>query len=189
MANVTITDLPVLTIMNDADVIPVVNVGTNTTQQISGADLKTYFGAVTPAYGQFWSNISQTVASANTEYRFAFNNTDAINGNIALGSGAKGVRTHILRYWEEQFPMLKPLTRAGGRRLYRPEDVALLHSIHRLLYEEGYTVKGARRFLTEGGAQDAQPHAPSPEISSVAALDFGALQAVRERLATALAAA
>ena len=37
-----------------------------------------------------------------------------------------GVRTHILRYWEEQFPMLKPLTRAGGRRLYRPDDVALL---------------------------------------------------------------
>ncbi len=63
---------------------------------------------------------------------------------------ALGVRTHILRYWEEQFPMLKPLTRAGGRRLYRPEDVALLHIIHRLLYSEGYTVKGARRFLTEG---------------------------------------
>jgi hypothetical protein len=87
MANVTITDLPVLTIMNDADVIPVVNVGTNTTQQISGADLKTYF-AVTPAYGQFWSNVTQTVASPDTEYRFAFNNTDVINGNIALGTGA-----------------------------------------------------------------------------------------------------
>ena len=62
-----------------------------------------------------------------------------------------GVRTHILRYWEEQFPMLKPLTRAGGRRLYRPDDVALLHTIHRLLYSEGYTVKGARRFLETGG--------------------------------------
>jgi DNA-binding transcriptional MerR regulator len=113
--------------------------------------------------------------------------------NIGEMAEALGVRTHILRYWEEQFPMLRPLTRAGGRRLYRPEDVALLHIIHRLLYAEGYTVKGARRFLTEGGAQDARPHAPtpaqSPAQSSVASLDFGALQAVRDRLASALAAA
>ena len=94
MANVTITDLPVLTIMNDADVIPVVNVGTNTTQQISGADLKTYF-VVTPAYGQFWSNVTQTVVAPQTEYRFALNNTDVINGNIALGTGASNSRIII----------------------------------------------------------------------------------------------
>jgi DNA-binding transcriptional MerR regulator len=111
--------------------------------------------------------------------------------NIGEMAEALGVRTHVLRYWEEQFPMLKPLTRAGGRRLYRPEDVALLHTIHRLLYEEGYTVKGARRFLTEGGAQDTQAQAlsPAPMQSPVAAFDFGALQAVRDRLASALAAA
>jgi DNA-binding transcriptional MerR regulator len=113
--------------------------------------------------------------------------------NIGEMAEALGVRTHILRYWEEQFPMLRPLTRAGGRRLYRPDDVALLHTIHRLLYEEGYTVKGARRFLTEGGTQDVQPKAaapaPAPEPSPVAAFDFGALQAVRDRLASALAAA
>ena len=94
MANVTITDLPVLTIMNDADVIPVVNVGTNTTQKISGADLKTYFGAVTPAYGQFWSNVTQTVASPDTEYRFTFNNYDA-NSNVTLGTGASNSRIII----------------------------------------------------------------------------------------------
>lgn len=116
--------------------------------------------------------------------------------NIGEMAEALGVRTHILRYWEEQFPMLRPLTRAGGRRLYRPDDVALLHTIHRLLYEEGYTVKGARRFLTEGGAQDAQPKAPAqapaapaPMQSPISAFDFGALQAVRDRLASALAAA
>jgi hypothetical protein len=51
--------------------------------------------AITSAYGQFWSNVSQTVASANTEYRFAFNNTDAINGNITLGSGASNSRIII----------------------------------------------------------------------------------------------
>ncbi|MEY3635523.1 MAG: hypothetical protein RLZZ61_1933 [Pseudomonadota bacterium] len=109
--------------------------------------------------------------------------------NIGEMAEALGVRTHILRYWEEQFPMLRPLTRAGGRRLYRPDDVALLHTIHRLLYEEGYTVKGARRFLTEGGTQDVPSNAPAPKLSPVAAFDFGALQAVRDRLASALAAA
>jgi DNA-binding transcriptional MerR regulator len=101
-----------------------------------------------------------------------------------------GVRTHILRYWEEQFPMLRPLTRAGGRRLYRPDDVALLHTIHRLLYSEGYTIKGARKFLQSGGASvlpaaaSAMATPPSP-----ASMDLSALRAVRERLASALAAA
>jgi DNA-binding transcriptional MerR regulator len=100
-----------------------------------------------------------------------------------------GVRTHILRYWEEQFPMLRPLTRAGGRRLYRPEDVALLHTINRLLYSEGYTIKGARKFLSGGGAKDA-PDAPvALTPSSAPAFDLSALRAVRDRLASALAAA
>lgn len=105
---------------------------------------------------------------------------------------ALGVRPHILRYWEEQFPMLKPLTRAGGRRLYRPDDVALLHTIHRLLYSEGYTVKGARRFLTLG---EPSTHAAAAGaevgaiLSSANPLDFQAIRAVRDRLAAALAAA
>ena len=94
-----------------------------------------------------------------------------------------GVRTHILRYWEEQFPMLKPLTRAGGRRLYRPDDVALLHNIHRLLYSEGYTVKGARRFLETGDVPVPAPVASGPQF------DLSALRAIRDRLASALAVA
>lgn len=102
-----------------------------------------------------------------------------------------GVRTHILRYWEEQFPMLKPLTRAGGRRLYRPEDVALLHMIHRLLYSEGYTVKGARRFLTVGEPKAATvSDASTTDVAPAErSLDLDALRAVRDRLAAALAAA
>ena len=108
---------------------------------------------------------------------------------------ALGVRTHILRYWEEQFPMLKPLTRAGGRRLYRPEDVALLHTINRLLYSEGYTIKGARKFLEGGGsvtdAPVAVPLAPTatPAPLATPSVDMSALRAVRDRLASALAAA
>ena len=100
-----------------------------------------------------------------------------------------GVRTHILRYWEEQFPMLKPLTRAGGRRLYRPDDVALLHTIHRLLYSEGYTVKGARRFLETGGVPAPAPVAPSAPVATGPQFDLSALRAIRDRLASALAAA
>ena len=58
-----------------------------------------------------------------------------------------GVKQHVLRYWEEQFPMLKPLTRAGGRRYYRPADVALIAEIDRLLHHEGFTIRGARQAL------------------------------------------
>ena len=104
-------------------------------------------------------------------------------------AGILGVRTHILRYWEEQFPMLKPLTRAGGRRLYRPDDVALLHNIHRLLYSEGYTVKGARRFLETGDVPVFAPIASPAAAASGTQLDVSALRAIRDRLASALAAA
>jgi DNA-binding transcriptional MerR regulator len=62
-------------------------------------------------------------------------------------SRALGLKSHVLRYWEEQFPMLRPLTRAGGRRYYRHEDVLLLAEIDRLLHREGYTIRGARQAL------------------------------------------
>ena len=58
-----------------------------------------------------------------------------------------GIKPHILRYWEDQFAMLTPLKRAGARRHYRPEDVETVKTINRLLNEEGYTIKGARKFL------------------------------------------
>lgn len=57
------------------------------------------------------------------------------------------IKPHILRYWEDQFAMLTPLKRAGARRHYRPEDVEIVKMINRLLNEEGYTIKGARKFL------------------------------------------
>ena len=64
-----------------------------------------------------------------------------------------GVKQHVLRYWEEQFPMLKPLTRAGGRRYYRPADVALIAEIDRLLHHEGFTIRGARQALGGKGVR------------------------------------
>ncbi len=100
-----------------------------------------------------------------------------------------GVRTHILRYWEEQFPVLQPLKRAGGRRLYRPGDVALLQTIHRLLHNEGYTIKGARKFLSGSGVSAAPVVAVPAMPNTIQQFDIPALRAVRDRLSVALAAA
>jgi DNA-binding transcriptional MerR regulator len=98
-----------------------------------------------------------------------------------------GIRTHILRYWEEQFPMLQPLKRAGGRRHYRPDDVALLVTINRLLGQEGYTIRGARKFL-EGHIVAPVPQSVSASVSTDG-ISASALQAIRNRLANALEAA
>jgi DNA-binding transcriptional MerR regulator len=105
-----------------------------------------------------------------------------------------GVKTHILRYWEEQFPTLKPLKRAGGRRLYRPTDVALLEQIDDLLHKQGYTIKGAVGFLKKGGGTDVASVAPLPAaipVNSGPELAFvrDELQRIRNRLSAALAAA
>lgn len=64
-----------------------------------------------------------------------------------------GVQQHVLRFWETKFSQVKPLKRGGGRRYYRPEDVALLQTIHRLLYTEGYTIKGVQKLLKGQGRQ------------------------------------
>lgn len=110
-----------------------------------------------------------------------------------IGEVAKalGIRQHVLRYWEEQFPTLRPLTRAGGRRYYRPEDVALITEIHRLLHKEGFTIKGARQAL-RGKKGAAAPVAPAPEPAPTmpdnqsAAPLLTYLQSIRDRLAAAL---
>ena len=60
---------------------------------------------------------------------------------------------HVLRFWESRFPQIRPLKRAGGRRYYRPDDVERLRLIKRLLYDEGYTIKGVQKLFKEQGAQ------------------------------------
>ncbi len=107
-----------------------------------------------------------------------------------------GLPQHILRYWETRFPQLRPLQRAGKRRYYRPDDVALVERINRLLNKEGYTVKGVQKLLAAGGA--APSPAPSPASpTATTMLDLtprpdvrllASLTAVRTRLARALAA-
>lgn len=70
-------------------------------------------------------------------------------------SSELGVAQHILRYWETKFPQLKPLQRAGNRRYYRPADVELARKIHRLLNNEGYTVRGVQKVLRDKDVSQA----------------------------------
>lgn len=69
-------------------------------------------------------------------------------------SEALGIKPHVLRYWEAQFPLLDPLKRSGGRRYYRPSDVAMVETIDRLVNREGYTLKGAEAVLRAMGKSD-----------------------------------
>ena len=105
-----------------------------------------------------------------------------------------GVAQHILRYWETKFPQLRPLQRAGNRRYYRPADVDLARKIHRLLSQDGYTVRGVQKLLRDkesAGAAEATaaaaPPSPSPQASPArAGIDVFRLVALRNRLASAL---
>lgn len=85
-----------------------------------------------------------------------------------------GVAAHVLRYWETRFPQLAPVTRAGNRRYYRPEDVALVARIDRLLHREGYTIRGVQQLL------DAGTKAGPPRDAS------GPIRAIRNALRAAL---
>ena len=80
---------------------------------------------------------------------------------------------HVLRFWETRFPQIRPLKRAGGRRYYRPDDVERLKLIKRLLYEEGYTIKGVQKLFKEQGVQhlttaafEARPQFEAADVSA-----------------------
>ena len=75
-------------------------------------------------------------------------------------SEALGIKPHVLRYWEAQFPLLKPLKRSGGRRYYRASDVALVETIDRLVNREGYTLKGAEAVLRASAKSDLDRRRP-----------------------------
>jgi DNA-binding transcriptional MerR regulator len=108
-----------------------------------------------------------------------------------------GVAQHILRYWETKFPQLRPLQRAGNRRYYRPADVDLARKIHRLLSQDGYTVRGVQQLLrgkavsSEAPATATVPPSSPPvqseaEAQARAGIDVIRLVALRDRLANAL---
>ena len=81
------------------------------------------------------------------------------------------VPQHVLRFWETKFNQIKPLKRGGGRRYYRPDDVLLLRGIRRLLYEDGYTIKGVQKVLKDKGLRsvvEAVREAPSDDTGLAA---------------------
>ena len=65
-----------------------------------------------------------------------------------------GVKPHVLRYWEQEFPQLKPVKRRGNRRYYQRHDVLMIRQIRNLLYEQGFTIGGARQRLTGDEAKE-----------------------------------
>ena len=79
------------------------------------------------------------------------------------------VPAHVLRFWESKFSVLKPLKRSGGRRYYRTEDIQLLKSIKSLLYDEGYTIKGAQNSLKKrtSASQTVQTNAAEQPLSGM----------------------
>lgn len=117
-----------------------------------------------------------------------------------------GVPQHVLRFWETKFPAIKPMKRGGNRRYYRPEDIQLLQAINRLLYTDGYTIKGVQKLIKDRGARaviggaGVPDETPTPaaaadlftseqptETAGLAVPQLDALRAIRDRLAEALA--
>lgn len=76
------------------------------------------------------------------------------------------VPKHVLRFWEAKFAHLKPMKRGGGRRYYRPEDVALLRGIRVLLYNEGYTIRGVQKILKQHGPRYVMDYRRASEENS-----------------------
>ena len=119
-----------------------------------------------------------------------------------------GVAQHVLRFWETKFSFIRPMKRAGGRRFYRPQDLAVLRGVRRLLHEQGYTIMGVQRLHREqgltwlvgaaDGAEDPRPPAADqPHAGPVAAppsdaarvdltATLDALEAAKSRLDGAL---
>ncbi|MDO9224316.1 MAG: MerR family transcriptional regulator [Caulobacter sp.] len=107
-----------------------------------------------------------------------------------------GVPQHVLRFWETKFSFIRPMKRAGGRRFYRPQDIAVLRGVRALLHDEGYTIKGVQKLHKEQGVRrlsaagiiggaGAQELPPETAMDAAAPADIGG--GTRDRLNFALA--
>ncbi len=99
---------------------------------------------------------------------------------------------HVLRFWESRFPQIRPVKRAGGRRYYRPSDVALLTGIKRLLHDEGLTIRGVQKILREHGVRHvaglSDEQAALDNLADAEAPVFDAVEETTERAAQPLPA-
>lgn len=105
-----------------------------------------------------------------------------------------GVPQHVLRFWETKFSFIRPMKRAGGRRFYRPQDIAVLRGVRALLHDEGYTIKGVQKLHKEQGVRRLAVAGESgADPSPLAEADFGVEETpdiggeARDRLSFALA--
>ena len=117
------------------------------------------------------------MAVRKTAEKIDFSELRAI-GDVA---DALGLPAHVLRFWETRFREIAPVKRAGGRRFYRPRDIELVDAIRRLLYDEGYTIKGVQRILKEQGidALMAQVAALDAVAGAASPLDEGSTSPAR----------
>ena len=112
--------------------------------------------------------------------------------SISEAADELGVPQHVLRFWETRFAFVRPMKRAGGRRFYRPQDIAVLAQVRRLLHEEGYTIKGVQKLHRELGSKNflGGAHPTAAESSDGSETPDLALPAVlsveTQRLAAAL---
>ena len=86
-----------------------------------------------------------------------------------------GVKPHVLRYWEQEFTQLKPVKRRGNRRYYQHHEVLLIRRIRELLYEQGFTISGARNKLDSRLAEETVS-APPPPVGNSAGMDLAAIR-------------
>ena len=105
---------------------------------------------------------------------------------ISEVSALLDVPQHVLRFWESKFSSLRPLKRSGGRRYYRPDDVAVLRRIRQLLYVDGFTIKGAQK-LVRSKAAATKPNALATENNALGK-DLAAAMAMLDDVKTRLAA-
>ena len=113
---------------------------------------------------------------------------------ISEAADELGVPQHVLRFWETKFSFIRPMKRAGGRRFYRPQDIAVLRGVRALLHDEGYTIKGVQKLHKEQGVRRLAGAGDGVETPSAIAeaafapgegVDIGG--ATRDRLSFALA--
>ncbi|MFA7430014.1 MAG: MerR family transcriptional regulator [Rhodospirillaceae bacterium] len=117
------------------------------------------------------------------------NKSEAAFRTISEVAGDLDVPQHVLRFWETKFNQIRPMKRGGGRRYYRPEDVALLRRIRGLLYDDGFTIKGVQKLLRDGGlksltAGDDVPAAAEPESAVAEQETADPIAVIEHRAAT-----
>jgi DNA-binding transcriptional MerR regulator len=104
----------------------------------------------------------------------AFRTISEVAGDLAIPQ-------HVLRFWETRFAQIKPMKRSGGRRYYRPDDVDLLKGIRRLLYGEGYTIRGVQRILKEHGIASVQRLADGSAVAAFGAIEEAVGRSILEQ--------